>query len=112
MPSPKSSRLNLERFRKLVGLRSDQESLLIKHAIWHWILTPDEDRCHATLRELARQLGISRQYAERIAKRVNLDAPLDLLERSPAQPGELRQQHARHDYPLVMASVFILSRER
>lgn len=52
----------------------DQELLMIKHALWRWALTPAEEQQPATYSELAAQLGISRQYAETVAKRGNLGA--------------------------------------
>jgi hypothetical protein len=39
---------------------------MIKHAIWHRILMPAGEREPVTLRELALELGVSRQYAEMV----------------------------------------------
>ncbi len=96
MPSPKSSRLNLTRWRERAGLRSAQESLAIKRCIWQWGLLSAEHRKPATQGELARALGVRRQYVTRILKSLVFDAPLELLAASPVTPAHvitMRQQY-------------------
>jgi transcriptional regulator with XRE-family HTH domain len=69
MPSPESSRRNLERARHARSRqqpRSTEETLIIKLLIWQSVVEP---RRRPTQRELARQLGISQPYVQKIARR-------------------------------------------
>jgi hypothetical protein len=96
MPSPRSSRINLARFRERVGLRTPQESLAIKRCIWHWGLLSPDHRQPATQGGLAKALGVRRQYVTRILKCLPFDAPIELLAASPVTPAHviaMRQQH-------------------
>jgi ParB-like chromosome segregation protein Spo0J len=89
MPSPRSSRLNLARFRERAGLRTPQESLAIKRCIWQWGLLSPEHRKPATQGELARALGVRRQYVTRMLKRLPFDAPIEMLAASPVTPAHV-----------------------
>lgn len=96
MPSPRSSRLNLANWRERAGLRTSQESLAIKRAIWSWGLLSPEHRKPETQGELARALGVRRQYVTRILKQLPFEAPIELLAASPVTPAHvinMRQQH-------------------
>ena len=73
--------LEADDFMKSQRPRPQKRWSPLKEVIGRWVLTPTEDRQPATLRELGAQLGVSRQYADKVGSRVNFDAPLDLLER-------------------------------
>ncbi len=73
MPSPTSSRRNLAKVQRE---RSAEETGIIKRLVWQWALQPEDKR--QSQQELARELRVSRQYINKVAKRVVLDAPRDL----------------------------------
>jgi hypothetical protein len=89
MPSPRSSRLNLARWRERAGLRTPQESLAVKRCIWQWGLLSPEHRRPATQGELARALSVRRQYVTRILKSLVFDAPIEMLVASPITPAHV-----------------------
>ena len=89
MPSPRSSRINLEQWRQRAGLRTANESLAIKRCIWQWGLLSAEHRKPATQGELARALGVRRSYVWRVLKRLPFDAPIEMLAASPITPGHV-----------------------
>jgi hypothetical protein len=99
MPSPRSSRLNLAHYRERAGLRTSRESLAIKRCIWQWGLLSAEHREPETQGELARTLGVRRQYVTRILKRMPFDAPMEMLTASlttPAHVLSLRQRQQEY----------------
>jgi hypothetical protein len=95
MPSPKSSRLNLVRWRERTGLRTPDESLAIKHSIWQWGLLSPEFRTPGTQGELAKALGVRRSYVWRILRRLPFDAPIELLAASPITPAHVLSMRQR-----------------
>jgi hypothetical protein len=95
MPSPRSSRLNLARWRVRAGLRTHDESLAIKQSIRQWGLLSPEHRKPATQGELARVLGLRRSYVWRILKRLPFDAPIELLATSPITPAHVLSMRQR-----------------
>jgi hypothetical protein len=97
MPSPRSSRLNLARWRERAGLRTPNESLAIKRCIWQWGMLSSEHRKPATQGELAKALGVRRSYVWRILKRLPFDAPFALLEGSPVTPAHVLSMRQRQE---------------
>ena len=72
MPSPYSSRKNLDGYWRHVGRpRSPDETLIIKRLVWQWT---HEDRKHRpSLRELARQIGANHSYISRLWRKLLLE---------------------------------------
>lgn len=97
MPSPRSSRLNLARYRERAGLRTAQESLAIKRCIWQWGLLSPEHRTPSTQGALAAALGVRRSYVWRILKCLPFDAPLELLASSPITPAHVITMRQRQE---------------
>jgi len=97
MPSPRSSRINLARWRERAGLRTANESVAIKRAIWCWGLLSPEHRKPATQGELAKALGVRKSYVWRILKRLPFDASLEMLETSPITPGHVIAMRQRQE---------------
>lgn len=81
MPSAEASRRNLEkalaspRFHRPLPLRSPQESRVIKRLAWQWF-TDEEPRC--PLRELARLLGVSQAYIQKLVRQFKVNPPKQL----------------------------------
>jgi hypothetical protein len=97
MPSPRSSRLNLARYRERAGLRTPNESLAINRCIWQWGLLSPEHRKPATQGELAKALGVRRSYVWRILRRLPFDAPIELLAASPITPAHVLSMRRQHE---------------
>ena len=97
MPSPRSSRLNLARYRERAGLRTPNESLAVKRCIWQWGLLSPEHRNPSTQGELAKALGVRRSYVWRILQRLPFDAPLEMLETSPITPAHVITMRRRQE---------------
>jgi hypothetical protein len=96
MPSPRSSRPNLARYRERAGLRTANESLAIKRGIWQWGLLSPEHREPATQGELAKALGVRRSYVWRILKRLPFDEPLVTSPVTPAHVIAMRERQEQY----------------
>ncbi len=74
MPSPETSRRNLERakanWRAPLPWRSPQESRLIKTLAWRWYKIK-EPRCGC--RQIARCLGVSHTYIQKLVREFEID---------------------------------------
>jgi hypothetical protein len=75
MPSPESSRLNLqkarERWRRPRPWRSERESLVIRRRAWNWFTSDRGATCSA--RRLARVLGVSHTWIQKLIREFETD---------------------------------------
>jgi hypothetical protein len=82
MPSAEASRRNLEkaftspRFHRPLPWRSPRESHVIKRLAWQWF-AGEEPRC--PLRELARLLGVSQAYIQKLVRQFKVNPPRELM---------------------------------
>jgi hypothetical protein len=95
MSSARSSRLNLARWRERRGLRSADETLMVKHVIWQWYLQAEDQREPATRGGLGSTLGVSRQYVDKVIKWMPLQVPPDFSEKATVTPAEVQQARER-----------------
>ena len=79
MPSIEASRRNLEkaktRWRPPRPWRSPHETRVIKCLAWQWFIG-EKPRC--SLRELARRLGVSQTYCQKLMRQFRASPPNDL----------------------------------
>jgi hypothetical protein len=94
MPSPETSRRNLEKarakWRPPRPWRSTQESIVIKRLACQWFMD-EEPRC--SLRELARRLGVSHTYIQKLVREFA------------AEPSKMLSQTSRPVRGFGMASI-------
>jgi hypothetical protein len=99
MPSPESSRLNLqkarERWRRPRRWRSERESRVIRRRAWNWFTSDRGATCSA--RKLARLLGVSHTWIQKLVSEFETDPSKILREvriYGPATLDDLRRAQA------------------
>src|SRR5271165_4996301 len=88
MPSPETSRHNLEKawanWRRPRPWRSESESQVVRRLTWQWLIGR-EPRCSG--RGLARRLGVSHTYVQKLVREFSADPSKILRQTSRAVRG-------------------------